>query len=139
MGMAGVGNRGEVKSEINVTPLVDVCLVLLIIFMVVGPMIGRGPVTVMLPEGENPDKKPAESNQVVLAVKADGSYWFGSAQVSPEELRSTLKEVYERAPGKEIVLKGDSRLQYAAVRGMMRLVAECGFRSFGLAAEKTKR
>ncbi|MGZ8831449.1 MAG: biopolymer transporter ExbD, partial [Thermoanaerobaculia bacterium] len=62
-----VGGSGTVKSDINVTPLVDVCLVLLIIFMVVTPMLQKG-VSVQIPQGDNPDKKPESSKQKMISV-----------------------------------------------------------------------
>src|ERR1035437_4687142 len=77
MGMDSFGGRQDMKSDINVTPLVDVCLVLLIIFMVVTPMLQKGK-AVMLPQTERPDKKP-ESNKELL-IKADQRLMFGDVK-----------------------------------------------------------
>ncbi len=78
MGMGGGGGRDKLQSDINVTPLVDVCLVLLIIFMVVTPMLQKG-VDVQLPTTDNPDKKPENANQTLISVKWANPplYYFG--------------------------------------------------------------
>ena len=70
MGMDQYGGRQDMKSDINVTPLVDVCLVLLIIFMVVTPMLQKGK-PVMLPQTERPDKKPESDKELLISVQAD--------------------------------------------------------------------
>jgi len=72
MAFGGGGSRDEVKAEINVTPLVDVCLVLLIIFMVVTPMLQQG-VDVLLPEGAHAQKKPGKENDLIISIKSDGT------------------------------------------------------------------
>jgi len=138
MGMGGGGGQGEVKSEINVTPLVDVCLVLLIIFMVVTPMLQKG-VDVQLPQGDNPGKKPDNPNQVLLAMKVDKTMWYDTKWLPEDIMKSTLQELYQRNPGKEIIVKADYRLKYGDVKKMMKLIKDCGFQNVGLIAErKTK-
>jgi len=73
---AGGGSPDEVKGDINVTPLVDVCLVLLIIFMVVTPMLQQG-VDVLLPNGSHAEKKPGEQTDLIISLKADKRINFG--------------------------------------------------------------
>jgi len=135
MSMGGGAGQGEVKSEINVTPLVDVCLVLLIIFMVVTPMLQKG-VDVVLPKAGDPAKKPDNTNQVLLAMKVDKTMWFDTKWYPEADMRAQLRELFSRAPGKEIILKADSRLEYGDVKRMMKLIKECGFQNIGLIAER---
>jgi biopolymer transport protein TolR len=138
MGMGGGGGQGDVKSDINVTPLVDVCLVLLIIFMVVTPMLQKG-VDVMLPKGESPAKKPDNPNQVLLAMKIDKTMWYDTKWYPESDMRNALKELYQRAPGKEVILKADSRLEYGDVKKMMKLIKDCGYQNIGLIAERIQK
>jgi biopolymer transport protein ExbD len=133
---AGSGND-DVKSEINVTPLVDVCLVLLIIFMVVTPMLQKG-VPVVLPVTKNPDKKPDNDNQVFVSVKADNTIYVEQNWVPKNELVAQLKEMHDRSPGKEILIKGDTRLPYKDIKKVMDMINEAGFENVGLIAEKVK-
>ena len=127
----------EVKGDINVTPLVDVCLVLLIIFMVVTPMLQNG-VDVALPETSNPEKMPEGQKQLDVAIKADGSVFIGQNWVTEERLKSTLEEVHTSTPDKDVVIKADRRLKYKEVRKMMQLINEAGFSRVGVATEREK-
>jgi biopolymer transport protein TolR len=127
----------EVRSDINVTPLVDVCLVLLIIFMVVTPMLQKG-VDISLPETVNPTKMPENAKQLTLAIKQDGSVFVNQNWVTKENLKNTLAEVHTSTPDKDVVIKADRRLKYKDVRGLMQLVNEVGFSRVGLVTEKKK-
>jgi len=127
----------EVRSDINVTPLVDVCLVLLIIFMVVTPMLQQG-VDVTLPETVNPTKMPENSKQLTLAIKQDGAVFVSQNWVPKENLKATLAEVHTSTPDKEVVIKADRRLKYKDVRALMQLVNEVGFSRVGVITEKKK-
>jgi biopolymer transport protein TolR len=127
----------EVRSQINVTPLVDVCLVLLIIFMVVTPMLQKG-VDVALPETRKPEKMPENSKQLDVSVKQDGSVFVGQNWVPDDQLAGTLKTVHDQTPDKSVVLKGDRRLKYKKVREVMKLINEAGFSRVGLVTEKVK-
>ena len=85
---AGGGSPDEVKGDINVTPLVDVCLVLLIIFMVVTPMLQQG-VDVLLPNGPHAEKKPGTEDDLVISIKQDGTVfvadkWIPAGRCEPE-------------------------------------------------------
>jgi biopolymer transport protein TolR len=127
----------EVRSQINVTPLVDVCLVLLIIFMVVTPMLQKG-VDVALPETHQPEKMPENSKQLTISIKQDGSVFVNQNWVPDDQLAAQLKGVHDQSPDKSVVLKGDRRLKYKKVREVMKLVNEAGFSHVGLVTEKTK-
>src|SRR3979409_696276 len=90
-----------VRSEINVTPLVDVCLVLLIIFMVVTPMLQKG-VPVNIPVTEEPEKTPDTEKQLQISGKADGTVYLGSTVVRKEQVQSELETIHQRTPDREI-------------------------------------
>jgi biopolymer transport protein TolR len=123
------------QSDINVTPLVDVCLVLLIIFMVVTPMLQKG-VDVALPETSDPEKMPDTDRDLVVSVKQDGNVYVKDKWISDENLPTILKDQFDNNPDRNVVVKGDRRLKYKRVRQVMRLVNEAGFTRVGLVTER---
>ena len=127
--------REQPRAEINVTPLVDVCLVLLIIFMVVTPMIVE---RVELPRTAQPDeRKTKRSEQVRLVVGYPrGELWLEDEVVEESVLVDALREIKARSPGKELVLLADSRLAVADVKRAMRLSDRAGFHEFGCVVQK---
>jgi biopolymer transport protein TolR len=127
----------EVKGDINVTPLVDVCLVLLIIFMVVTPMLQSG-VDVMKPETKDPTKMPENQKQLAVAIKADGSVFVGQNWVPKDNLKANFEQVHTDMPDKEVMIKADRRLKYKDVRNLMRMINEAGFSRVGLVVDKEK-
>jgi biopolymer transport protein TolR len=136
MGMSSGGGGDDINSNINVTPLVDVVLVLLIIFMVVTPMLQRGK-DVQLPVTGNPaEEKSDEENEILLSVTKDGNIYVDSARVSIEELVQVMGEAYARNPGKKIVLKGDRRLTFGEVKDVMLVMNEAGFTNVAVMADK---
>src|SRR4026208_299344 len=90
----GKFQKAAMNSEINVTPLVDVCLVLLIIFMVVTPMLQKG-VPVTLPVPTEPEKPEDSEKQPLISVKADGSVYLGSNVVLKQQVESELKAIHD--------------------------------------------
>ena len=135
MGMEFYGGPTEVKSEINVTPLVDVCLVLLIIFMVVTPMLQKGR-PVLLPQTDNPGKKPESQNEVLVSVQADKTIFIDTKWFPDKEFLAKMKELGERASSKDLLIKADARLTYGDVRNVMKMVKEGGFEKIALITEK---
>ena len=138
MGMGGGGGRDKIQSDINVTPLVDVCLVLLIIFMVVTPLLQNG-ISVQLPVTTNPDKKPEGDKQKVITVSyaTPPAYYLGQANpMGKVELQKALEELYQRSPQTDLVIKADQRLKYGEVKEVMRITKEAGFQNVGLIAQK---
>jgi biopolymer transport protein TolR len=133
----GSADEASVKADINVTPLVDVCLVLLIIFMVITPMLQKG-VPVVLPETKNPDKKPDNPDQMIISIKEDSTIYMEQDWVPKNEFVDKLKEVHDRNPAKEILIKADARLRYKDVKKLMDMINEAGFENIGLITEKIK-
>ena len=124
----------KARAEINVTPLVDVCLVLLIIFMVVTPMLQKG-VPVNLPVTEEPEKTPDTEKQLQISVKADGSVYLGPTVVMKQQVESELKNIHDRTPDREIAVKGDKKVKYGDVLDVLRACREVGFNNVGLIAQ----
>src|SRR5262245_12722320 len=137
MGMGGASGRDKLQSDINVTPLVDVCLVLLIIFMVVTPLLQKG-VDVQLPVTDNPDKKPENSKQTLISIKwaTPPVYYLGTNPLSKQDFQRELDELYQRNPTAELVIKADQRLKYSDVKEVMRMSKDAGFQNVGLIADK---
>ncbi len=111
------------RSEINVTPLVDVCLVLLIIFMVVTPMMVNGPVE--LPEMAN--ASGLEERALSLTVKQDGSVYVGTAVVRRDELESHLQRMRESESSRPIHVRADRHVLYGEVRDVLGACRNAGF------------
>jgi biopolymer transport protein TolR len=132
---AATDSASAVKSDINVTPLVDVCLVLLIIFMVVTPLLQAGR-AVQLPETVNPDKMPEGAKQLNVAIEQDGSVFVGDKWVPADQLLSTFQEIHERTADKEVVIKADRRIKYGEVRKLMKAINQAGFPGAGLVTQK---
>ncbi|HKR65121.1 MAG TPA: biopolymer transporter ExbD [Thermoanaerobaculia bacterium] len=129
--------KTSLNAEINVTPLVDVCLVLLIIFMVVTPMLQKG-VSVNLPITEDPEKTPDTDKQLQISVKADGTVYVGSNVVRKEQVQSELEGIHQRTPDREIAVKGDRLVKYGDVLDVLKACREVGFNDVGLIAQPKK-
>jgi biopolymer transport protein TolR len=126
----------SVRSEINVTPLVDVVLVLLIIFMVVTPMLQKGP-AVVLPKASDPPKKPEDKNQILVVVAQNKDLYIEKDQMRNEsEFVSRLSEEFQRNKFATIVIKGDARLTYGDVKKALLKVKETGFEQVGLISQR---
>ena len=113
---------GEVTSEINVTPLVDVCLVLLIIFMVVTPLLPG--TSVLLPETDEPQSIPERPAQLTITMEHDGGLLIERNRISEADLVRELSPIYAASPERTIVLKADRRLKYERVREVITRVRE---------------
>ena len=127
-----------IKNEINVTPLVDVVLVLLIIFMVVTPMLSRG-VSVDLPITQNHVKKNDTGEQVVVTIRSDGQIYIENDQATDENMVERLKTVLKAHPGGDVHVKGDRRLEYGKVRRVLERIHEAGAPTVALGSEEMKK
>ena len=120
--------RRQALSEINVTPFVDVMLVLLIIFMVTAPLMTQG-IDVDLPQAKGKEMAPAE--RVVITVKKDGKIYVGKTTVTFKELQSKFR----KAADKEVFLKADRDVPYGLVVNVMGELREIGIEKLGMVTE----
>jgi biopolymer transport protein TolR len=130
------GAKAGVKSDINVTPLVDVMLVLLIIMMLIAPMLQKG-VDVRLPQASNTVDKPETSGQTILSITADRRFYINSVEVAENELLSRVNTAIEDAGGEKIVLiKGDEDAPYASIMQAMDELRRVGIEDVGLIVDR---
>jgi biopolymer transport protein ExbD len=130
--------RDRIRSDINIAPLVDVCLVLLIIFMVVTPMLG--PKALELPKSRDPGTEPDKEGTVRISLTfgPPPAIYVGDGKdpVSLEALQDRLKDLEGAASFVRLVVRADRRLAYAEVRRVLGAVSEAGFHSASLIAER---
>ncbi|AKU96974.1 Biopolymer transport protein ExbD/TolR [Labilithrix luteola] len=124
-----------VKNEINVTPLVDVVLVLLIIFMVVTPMLHRSP-PVELPETAHHEKKQDTGEQLIVTIRADGAY-VETDRLEGEALKGRLRQELQKA-GRPVHVKADRSLRYGDVRKILEDLHESGAPQIGIGTNDQK-
>ena len=129
--------KGQVKGDINVTPLVDVVLVLLIIFMVVTPMISGG-TPVDLPRTANHSKKPDDGKDIIISVTKGKQIYMSGRMVGIKDLSRLVEDEKRRFPEKTIYVKGDSLTTYGAVREVMEAVNKTGVEDVMLGTEEIK-
>jgi biopolymer transport protein TolR len=122
-------------AEINVTPLVDVMLVLLIIFMVTAPLLQVG-VPVDLPK-TSAQQVGGKDEPLVVSLNAKGEVFLGETQYSLPELSQKLKAVYEQKPDQRVFLRGDKAIDYGKMMEVMGVVIDSGFRQLGLLGEQS--
>jgi biopolymer transport protein TolR len=124
-GNAGVG---AVKADINVTPMIDVMLVLLIIFMIVTPLIAAG-FKATLPKGKNLDPRPEGENEVVLGIDEAGRYFLNQRPIAAGALEDQLRSIFSaRTEDKILYFKADNKLKYARVQEAVETARRSGVR-----------
>jgi len=132
---SGNGGRPGMMSEINVTPLVDVMLVLLIIFMVTAPMMTQG-LEVDLPDTDHSIALPTEDKQTILTVKADGTVFLDETMVpNVANLAFAVQEVMKIKNSKSVFLKADKITPYGTVATVMGQLLQAGITNIGLVTE----
>jgi biopolymer transport protein ExbD len=125
------GSQDGPKSQINVTPLVDVMLVLLIIMMLVAPMLQKG-VDVKLPLATNTSDKPENDQQTVLAVDARDKFYVNSIEVPRAEMADRVKAALEEKTERVVLIKGDTDASYRAIMAAMDDLRKAGIEDIGL-------
>ena len=137
MAMSGGGKRGEVVSEINVTPLVDIMLVLLIIMMLIAPLLQKG-VDVSLPPAGNVADKPDTQQQIVLHVTADKRFYVNGKESPERDVVDRITYALEEAKEKVVYLKADQDAPYASIMTMMDKLREAQVENVALITEPTR-
>jgi biopolymer transport protein ExbD len=132
------GGKGGVKSDINVTPLVDVMLVLLIIMMIVAPMLQQG-VNVRLPVASNTVEKPETQGQTVIAIGANRSMYLDAKPVLEQDLATRVTEALENKTEKIVLIKADEEVDYGAVMAAMDQLRAAGIEDVGLVTDPRQR
>ena len=144
MGMSRGGGQGGVQSEINVTPMVDIMLVLLIIFMVVTPFLQQG-ITVALPKNmNNPDvdQNIIKESSVVISIPADGQYYLGKIPVQKDQLADKVDSMLKNIKNDQdriVYIKSGVNVSYGDVVTVINEVRKLGVDKIGLVADKKKK
>ncbi len=122
------GGVTSVKSDINVTPMIDVMLVLLIIFMIVTPLIAAG-FKATLPKGKNLDPRPEGDNEVILGIDEYGKYFLNGRPIADATLQDQLRSIYTaRTEDKILYFKADNKLKYAKIQEAVEIARQSGVR-----------
>jgi biopolymer transport protein ExbD/biopolymer transport protein TolR len=136
-----VRNEGaKVNSNINVTPMVDVMLVLLIIFMVITPMLQKGtPVELAKTNNPIPMQDADKEDALIVAVARDGKIFFDTSQVGPEELTQKIRDRIANRVDKKVYVKADARAHYKAVVEVVDNVRSAGVSELGMLTEQKRQ
>jgi biopolymer transport protein TolR len=132
------GDDEPVLSDINVTPLVDVMLVLLIIFMITAPMLHQG-IEVALPRADAEPLRLREESPIVLSIRQDGMVYVADEPVHPTRLEEILVPMLESRPGEPVFVKGDRGVEYGRVVEVLDLLHRAGVTRIGMVTEKPER
>ena len=138
MSMDVGGARGGLKADINVTPLVDVMLVLLIIMMLIAPLLQQG-VSVKLPVADNTTEKPETQEQTVIAIAADERMYLNTKFVEEADLGTKASEILENKKEKIVLIKADEAAPYRAIMAAMDQLRKAGVEDIGLVTDRKTR
>ena len=134
----GSAGPSAVKADINVTPMIDVMLVLLIIFMIVTPLIAAG-FKATLPKGKNLDPRPEGENEVVLGIDQTGRYFLNQRPIANGALEDQLRSIFAaRTEDKILYFKADNQLRYAKVQDAVETARRAGVRVMAAITEPNK-
>jgi biopolymer transport protein ExbD len=138
--LSAASARAAVKADINVTPLIDVMLVLLIIFMIVTPIIARG-FQATIPRAENPESRPEGPDEIRLGIDKDGKFFLdlgdGPKLIADDALPGRLESLYAtRTRDKILFLKADQNLDFARVQQAIEIARRAGVRVVGAITER---
>jgi biopolymer transport protein ExbD len=129
-----LGEGAKMQASINVTPLVDVVLVLLIIFMVMAPQMRKGP-EVRLPKTDKPSQQGDERGRILVSIDQAGGLWINDNQVAAEHFGEALRAAVAVESDPKVVIRGDAKLNFRQVREVMQAIEQAGFRGVGLIAK----
>ena len=129
-----LGESGKMQASINITPLVDVVLVLLIIFMVMAPQMRKGP-EVRLPKTEKPSQQGDERGRILVSIDEAGGLWVNDQAVAPDHFSEALRAAVAAEADPKVVIRGDAKLNFRQVREAIQAVEQAGFRGVGLIAK----
>ena len=129
-----LGEPSKMQAAINITPLVDVVLVLLIIFMVMAPQMRKGP-DVNLPNTSKPSDQGDERGRILVSIDDSGKLWVNDQQVAVDQFGDALRAAVGAEEHPKVVIRGDARLNFRQVKETMIAVEEAGFRGVGLIAK----
>ena len=138
MAMQVGGASGGIKSDINVTPLVDVMLVLLIIMMIVAPLLQQG-VPVTLPLAANSSEKPETQDQTVVTIDRGKNVYLNAIPVPSGQLQSRVTTALEDKSDKIVIIKADEETPYSAVMDTMDELRAAGIEDMGLITETRRK
>ena len=124
------GNDNDTMSEINVTPFVDVMLVLLVIFMVTAPMMTQG-MMVELPKAEA-NSLPQSEKQLNLSVTEDGQFYINKEPLSSTEMQTKLSALAQVSADRDVLINADGRVPYQKVAELMSIATQAGFTKIGM-------
>ncbi len=130
-----LGESLKMQAAINITPLVDVVLVLLIIFMVMAPQMRKGP-DVNLPNTAKPSDQGDERGRILVSVDDAGGLWIDDRPVAAEHFGEALRAAAGNEANPKVVIRGDARLKFREVRQAMLAIDQAGFRGVGLIAKR---
>jgi biopolymer transport protein TolR len=129
-----LGEGARMNASINVTPLVDVVLVLLIIFMVMAPQMRKGP-EVSLPKTAKPTQQGDERGRILVSIDQGGGLWVNDKLVTSDQFGNALRAAVAAETEPRIVIRGDAKLNFRQVREAMQAIEQTGFRGVGLIAK----
>jgi biopolymer transport protein ExbD len=130
-----LGEPTRMQASINITPLVDVVLVLLIIFMVMAPQMRKGP-DVNLPNTAKPSDQGDERGRILVSIDDAGQLWVNDQRVAREHFGEALRAAVGNEQDPKVVVRGDAKLKFGAVRETMLALDQAGFRGVGLIAKR---
>ena len=130
-----LGESGKMQATINITPLVDVVLVLLIIFMVMAPQMRKGP-DVNLPNTTKPNSQGDERGRILVSIDEAGGLWINDQAVAAEQFGEALNAAVGAEPDPRVVIRGDAKLKFFQVREAMLAIEQAGFRGVGLISRR---
>ena len=135
MSMDVGGSKGSLKADINVTPLVDVMLVLLIIMMLIAPMLQQG-VPVTLPQAANTADKPETQEQTVVAIDANKQMYLNGIRIREDDLTTQITQLMENKKEKVVLIKGDKDAPYSSIMAAMDRLRAANIENIGLITER---